>query len=55
MINQYELLQKIGEGQFGKVYKALDSNTSTLMAIKKLNKARLKRKREFFIDASGKR
>ncbi len=34
-MDQYEKLDKIGEGTYGKVYKARDKNTGKLVALKK--------------------
>ena len=34
-VDQYEKLEKIGEGTYGKVYKARDKNTGKLVALKK--------------------
>ncbi len=34
-VDQYERLEKIGEGTYGKVYKARDKNTGKLVALKK--------------------
>lgn len=33
--DQYEKLEKIGEGTYGKVYKARDKNTGKIVALKK--------------------
>ena len=34
-MDQYEKLEKIGEGTYGKVYKAREKNTGNLVALKK--------------------
>lgn len=34
-MDQYEKLEKIGEGTYGKVYKAREKNTGKLVALKK--------------------
>ena len=34
-MDQYEKLEKIGEGTYGKVYKAKEKNTGRLVALKK--------------------
>ncbi len=34
-MDQYEKLDKIGEGTYGKVYKAREKNTARLVALKK--------------------
>lgn len=34
-MDQYEKIEKIGEGTYGKVYKARDINTGKLVALKK--------------------
>lgn len=34
-MDQYEKLEKIGEGTYGKVYKAKEKNTGKLVALKK--------------------
>ena len=34
-MEQYEKLEKIGEGTYGKVYKARERNTGKLVALKK--------------------
>ncbi len=34
-VDQYQKLEKIGEGTYGKVYKAKDKNTGKLVALKK--------------------
>ncbi|KAJ7319362.1 Pkinase-domain-containing protein [Mycena albidolilacea] len=35
-MERYERIQKIGEGTYGVVYRALDKNTSTIVALKKI-------------------
>ena len=35
MQDQYEKLEKIGEGTYGKVYKAREKNTGNIVALKK--------------------
>ena len=34
-MDKYEFIQKIGEGAYGKVYKAVDKSTGQLVAVKK--------------------
>ncbi len=34
-MDQYEKLEKVGEGTYGKVYKAREINTGKLVALKK--------------------
>lgn len=38
MLGQYQVLEKIGSGTFGSVYKCLDVRTDEVVAIKKLKK-----------------
>mgnify|MGYP006100845239 CR=1 FL=1 len=43
MINQYRILQSLGEGTFGKVKLAVDTKTREMYAIKIMSKKRLKK------------
>ena len=36
MMDRYKLIEKVGEGGFGSVYKALDKETNTIVAIKEI-------------------
>jgi hypothetical protein len=49
MVNQYQVLELLGEGSFGVVRAGLDITTKTPVAIKKMSKGRLKRD----VGASG--
>jgi serine/threonine protein kinase len=42
MINQYRILETLGEGAFGKVKLAIDTKTNVKCAIKIMNKKKLK-------------
>ncbi|KAL0209334.1 hypothetical protein RCL1_007274 [Eukaryota sp. TZLM3-RCL] len=45
MVNQYRLDQVLGKGSYGRVYKALDTNTGEFVAIKVFTKSFLRKKR----------
>jgi serine/threonine protein kinase len=36
-MEKYKILEKLGEGAFGKVYKAVNKKSNEIVAIKKLN------------------
>ena len=38
MLGQYQVLEKIGSGTFGAVYKCMDVKTEEIVAIKKMKK-----------------
>ena len=44
-INQYVILNILGQGKFAKVKKALNTETRETFAVKIINKAKMKRKR----------
>jgi len=52
-MNNYLLLEKIGEGSYGKVRKGINVSNNQTVAIKIINKAKLKRKRTFQIGKAA--